>query len=96
MDSVNIVSLNVRGLHDITKRNAIYRWFKEKKCHICCIQETYCTELNDAQFRKGWSGNVYHSFSDSTHSRGVSVLLSKDFNCNVLRHMVIFFSYLSL
>ena len=52
MDSVNIVSLNVRGLHDITKRNAIYRWFKEKKCHICCIQETYCTELNDAPVQK--------------------------------------------
>ena len=84
MDCVNIVSLNVRGLHDITKRNAIYSWFKEKKCHICYIQETYCTESNDVQFRKGWSGNLYHSFSDSTHSRGVAIMLSKNFNGNVI------------
>ena len=27
---------------------------------------------------------MHHSFSDSTHSREVSVLLSKDFNCNVI------------
>ena len=84
MDCVNIVSLNVRGLHDITKRNAIYSWFKEKGCHICYIQETYSTESNDVQFRKGWSGNIYHSFSDSTHSRGVAIMLSKNFNGNVI------------
>ena len=84
MDYLNVVSLIVRGLHNGIKRNSIYRWLKDNKYHIRCIQESFCTQANIAQFKKGWDGEIYHSLSNSTHSRGVSIMLSKHLNCNVV------------
>ena len=84
MDYLNVESLNVRGLHNSIKHNSIYRWLKDNKYHICCIQESFCTQANIAQFKRGWDGDIYHSLSDSTHSKGVSIMLSKNLNCNVV------------
>ena len=84
MDYLNVVSLNVRGLHNSFKRNSIYRWLKDNKYHICCIQESFCTQANIAQFKRGWDEDIYHSLSNSAHSRGVSIMLSKNLNCNVV------------
>ena len=57
----NVVSLNVSGLHNSIKRNSIYRWVKDNKYHTCCIQESFCTQANVAQFKRGWDGDIYIS-----------------------------------
>ena len=84
MDCLNVVSLNVRGLHNSTKRNSIHKWLKDNRYHICCIQESFCTQANVDQFKRGWNGDIYHNLSNSTHSRGVSIMISKSLNCNVV------------
>ncbi len=77
MDKLKIVSLNCRGLRG-KKRYNIYRWLKEKKFDICLLQETYCTKDIEQTFRKGWAGELVHSFTSSAHSKGVSILFAKN------------------
>ena len=83
MDALNINTgtLNVRGLNNKEKRNIVYSRTKKNSYHICLLQETYCTETNKVKFKKGWRGDVIHSCTNSTHSRGVSIGLSKKLNC---------------
>ena len=44
----------------------------------------FCTQSTDGQYHNGWSGEIFHSFSNSKHSRGVCIMLSKNFSYNVL------------
>ena len=74
---INIGTLNVRGLNSKEKRCIVYSWIKKNSYRICMLQETYCTQANNVKFEKGWRGDVIHSCTNSTHSRGVSILLSK-------------------
>ena len=55
MDSLHVVSLNVRGLRG-NKRHTVYRWLKEHKFHICLLQETFCTKGFAPNMKKGWVG----------------------------------------
>ena len=81
---INIGTLNVRGLNSKEKRSIVYSWIKKNSYHICMLQETYCTESNKVKFKKGWRGDVIHSCTNSTHSRGVSILLSRKLNYTVI------------
>ena len=83
MDSLHVVSLNVRGLRG-NKRHTVYRWLKEHKFHICLLQETYCTKGFAPKMKKGWDGDIMHSFSTSPHSKGVSILIAKGLPYNVI------------
>ena len=81
---INIGTLNVRGLNSKEKRCIVYSWIKKNSYHICMLQETYCTQANNVKFKKGWRGDIIHSCTNSTHSRGVSILLSKKINYTVI------------
>ena len=85
MDKIRIVSLNVRSLRS-NKRYKIYQWLKEKECKICLLQETYCTQDYISVINKGWNGEIFHSVTDSPHSRGVSILLSNKLDYSVISH----------
>ena len=76
---MKIVSINVRGLSSSLKRITLFHWAKENRVDILCLQETFCTENNRKIIDNDWDGDIYHSLSDSTHSRGVSILIRKDF-----------------
>lgn len=83
MDGLNIVSLNARGLRG-NKRHAVFQWLKEKHYDVCLLQETYCTYNFISKFKRGWSGDIVHSVSDSAHSRGVCILFRKGLKHTVL------------
>ena len=86
MDCLSVVSLNVRGLHNSSKRHTVHRWLKENKYNLCCLQETYCIKSLDVRFKRGWSGDIFHSFSNSTHSRGISIMICKGLKYKVTSH----------
>ena len=48
------------------------------------LQETYCTKEFIDTFKKGWDGEIYHSITDSSHSRGICILFKKGIKCNIL------------
>ena len=80
---MNVISVNVRGLNNPSKRKTIYHWFNEHKYNIICLQETFCTNESLTSFNDDWNGSSFHCISNSKHSRGVSILISKDFEHNV-------------
>ena len=71
---IKIVSLNERGIRG-EKRHSVFRWLNEKKYDVCFLQETYCTDNFVTTFKRGWKGEVFHATSDSSHSRGVCIML---------------------
>ena len=79
-----VISLNVRGLHDDGKRNKLFAWLNDRKSDIIFLQETFCTDKIEDKVNFSWDGNIYHSLTNSNHSRGVSILFSKDFKHEVV------------
>ena len=84
MPGLSICSLNVRGLRNSTKHNVLFEWLKSKKFDIICLQETYCTTDFVNQFNRHWDGPVFHSCSDSNHSKGVAILINPKQNVTVI------------
>ncbi len=68
-------TLNVRGLSKHKKQESVKQWFTDKNIDILFIQETYHSP-NDKDIFYDFDGKVYHSLSDSKHSRGVCTLIS--------------------
>ncbi len=81
---ISIVSLNVRGINDVNKRNSVYTWLKENKYDVCLLQETFCTNVTRSKYDKTWKGESIHSLSNSSHSRGVSVLLNQNLTYKII------------
>ena len=73
--NLKIISNNVRGLNDIKKRTKYFHWLRKNNVDISCIQETFCTKTFEKTFNHSWESEIYHCFSDSSHSRGVCIIL---------------------
>ena len=75
--SIKHVTLNVRGLRRNEKRQNIYHWIKSNNINIAFLQETYFTTDIEEKVNFDWKGYSKHCFSDSVHSRGVSILFDE-------------------
>ena len=84
MDDLKIISVNVRGLNTYEKRIKVYDWLNDSQIDIAILQETHYVEKNVSKYDARWFGKSVHSFSDSTFSRGVSVLIRKDLDIEIL------------
>lgn len=84
MEKLQILSVNVRGLNSDEKRQKLYEWLKLSQCDVILLQETHFIEKNELKYNTGWYGKIFHSFSDSSHSKGVSVLFRKNLNVEIL------------
>ena len=84
MDSIKCLTLSVRGLRCNEKRKTIYRYLEQNKVNIAFLQETFCTLEYVKQFNAGWKGTIFHSFSNSNHSKGVCILISENVTCKVI------------
>ena len=83
---MKVVSVNVRGLNSQAKRKTLFTWAEQQKIDILCLQETFCTETRINSFNEDWDGQIFHSTSDSAHSRGVSILFRKNLEFTVLNY----------
>lgn len=72
--AVDIISWNVRGMGDATKRYALFRTLKEFPNAIVPLQKTHMTPERLHLLNKPWVGASFHS-TFNTHSRGISVLI---------------------
>ena len=76
----SVLSLNVRGILNKTKRQTILKYIKEKQIDIVCMQETYiCHQKYINNINREWAGLSFHATSTSNHSRGILILLQKSF-----------------
>ena len=81
-----IASLNVRGLGKIFKRSHIFGTLY--KNHISCLQECYITEDNAKLIASDWKGKFYFQYG-SSHSKGLIILVSDNFEINNLKEIKI-------
>lgn len=81
--SLSIVSLNCRGLRNITKRKAIFLYLKRFNADFCFLQECHSV-TEDAQFwRSQWGLDLWFSHG-TTKSAGVCILKDR-FKGKILR-----------
>ena len=80
MESFKLVTSNIRGLCNTSKRQTIYRYLDVKKVDFACLQETYCVPNFEKEFSRDWSGSIFHGFTDSKHSRGVCIMINNSVN----------------
>ena len=73
--SIKIISINVRGLGDVTKRRAIFNFYR-KRGDIVCLQETHSTDSVEVIWTSEWQGDIIFSHGTSK-ARGVCFLLPK-------------------
>jgi exodeoxyribonuclease-3 len=78
VDKLKICSLNVRGLKNKLKRNALFSYLKRERYDIICLQETHVTEQDFDVWQRQWGGKCF--FQQGTNrSKGETVLVSKHF-----------------
>jgi exonuclease III len=81
-DVIKIISVNVRGIRNSTKRLRIFNWLKDKKADIVYLQETYSSNTDITQWRNEWDGDI-HISSGTNNSRGTAILFNKNLNVDI-------------
>ena len=77
-------TLNVKGLNNQNKRRQIFQYCRLKKFDVIFLQETFITKNIIKIVEKDWNGISIHALTDSSHSRGVSILFKKSINPEIL------------
>ena len=76
MTMAKLISQNVRGLGDETKRKEVFYHFRSK-ADIVCIQETHGTLDKENEWGMQWGGPSFWSHGTS-QARGVAVLVRRN------------------
>ena len=79
MVDLSVVSLNLRGLQNKSKRNRIFQYFKIKKYDVIPLQETYSTPEDENKWKKEWERPTFFS-SLRNHKCGVAILCTNNKN----------------
>ena len=69
-----IVSLNVWGIRDPTKRRSIFSYLKDQKASFYSLQETHTKSSDENVWRNEWGAEVFFSHG-SKLSRGLCILV---------------------
>ena len=80
--NLDILSLNVRGIRDLTKRRSILSFLKDLKANIYFLQETYSEPNDENIWKNEWGGEIFFSHG-TNHSKGVCTLVNPSFHCQV-------------
>ena len=73
--NISIITLNVNGLNDRTKRHRLAEWIKKQEPYICCLQETHFRPRDTYRLKvRGWK-NIFHAYGNQKKA-GVAILMS--------------------
>ena len=72
---LSIITLNINGLNDPTKRQRLAEWIQKQDSYICCLQETHLKTRDTYRLKvNGWK-NIFHENRDQKKA-GVAILTS--------------------
>ena len=74
--NLKVLSLNVNGIHNFTKRNAIFLFCRRSNANLIFLQETHSCEDDRKFWKSQWGDHIYLSHA-STNSAGVALLFNK-------------------
>ena len=81
--SLNIISLNVRGMRDPIKRRTIFNYYRVRG-NVICLQETHSDSECEQLWRTEWGGNIQFSHGTST-SKGLCILSDKSIPFRIVK-----------
>ena len=81
--NLTVASINARGLRNKNKRQTLYKWFTDNNVTIAFIQETYFDQKQEHVYTHGCQGKLFNSYTNSNHSRGVSIYVNSKLKCEV-------------
>ena len=79
-DPVKIITFNVNGVLNPTKRSKILSKLKKEKAQIALLQETHMSQSEHTKLKKMGFRHVFSSSDKSGHKRGVATLISSSVN----------------
>ena len=82
---LSVASLNVRGINDRVKRQAIFKWLLKKKFDVVFLQECYCCDKDESFWLNDWGGKGLFSHG-TKHSKGTVILFREGFDIQVKEH----------
>ena len=82
METIQIESINCRGLRDRNKRLDILEKAKEEKVNILCLQETHLIDTDINQLKQDWNIDYFISGTE-TNSGGVLIAIDKNFEYTI-------------
>ena len=72
---ISIITLNVNGLKDPTKRYRLAEWIQKEDPYICCLQETHFRSRDTYRLKvRGWK-KIFH-VNGNQKKAGVAILIS--------------------
>ena len=72
---LSIITLNVNGLNDPTKRQRLAEWIQKQDAYVCCLQETHLKPRDTYRLKvKDWR-KIFHANRDQKKA-GVAILIS--------------------
>ena len=80
-DIFKVISVNARGLGDITKRNALFAYHR-KNSDILILQETHSDPKLEGIWESQWGGKIIFNHG-TTAARGIAVLMTKELRSKV-------------
>ena len=77
MSTIQLLTLNVRGLNDKKKRQQVFHWLKQQDADIIALQETHLGKQSDEwKWTREWEGQSFWTV-ESSNCKGVALLINK-------------------
>ena len=81
---LKLTTLNVNGIHNITKRLDTFEILKNRTSDIVLLQETHSTPGSDKEWEKKWQGkSIWHS-RPTLKGSGVAILFKENLHVNTI------------
>lgn len=77
VNSLNVITFNVRGLGHPIKRKRVLTFLKSQKADVAYLQETHMSKEEHKKLKRDWVGQVYFS-SYTSSKRGTAILIHKN------------------
>ena len=73
---LTITTVNVNGLRNVSKRNILFDYLKDRKFDIVLLQETHSDYNDEVLWSRQWEGQISFNHGPN-HTKGVAILTSK-------------------
>ena len=80
---LEIVTFNVRGLHNFSKRKDVFHFLRRERSDIICLQELHIAPGEEHMFKNQWGGMAWFSTLSSTKG-GVGILINNKTGCKAI------------